>query len=59
VVKLVSTFDLHQRSIVTKDMKSLLRQINRIIDLNISYKELYENLNMKYLNMKNLSELGS
>jgi two-component sensor histidine kinase len=59
VVKLVSTFDLHKRSIVTKDMKSLLRQINRIIDLNISYKELYENLNMKYLNMKNLSELGS
>jgi two-component sensor histidine kinase len=59
VVKLVSKFDLHKRSIVTKDMKSLLRQINRIIDLNISYKELYENLNMKYLNMKNLSELGS
>jgi hypothetical protein len=29
----------------TKDMKNLLRQTNRIIDLNIIYKELYANGN--------------
>jgi hypothetical protein len=29
----------------TKDMKNLLRQMNRIIGLNIIYKELYANGN--------------
>jgi hypothetical protein len=37
VAKSVSAFALHKRSIDTKDMKSLLRQINIIIDLKIRY----------------------
>jgi hypothetical protein len=42
----------------TKDMKSLLRQMDINIDLNIIYKDLYDNLNTKYKNLKNLSENG-
>jgi hypothetical protein len=34
-------------SILIKDMKSILRQMDKTIDLNIIYNELYANVNMK------------
>jgi hypothetical protein len=36
-----------KKSITIKDVKSLLRQMDKIIDLNITYNELYANVNMK------------
>jgi hypothetical protein len=45
--KSISTYVLQEEFIATKNMQSLLRQINIIIDFNIIYNELYANVNMK------------